>query len=166
MMISKIIDGLQNRKSENMTRYIMVNFVLCLGSEATLEITILKNGVHETTEYLELFLRNLLLDEKNELHNRSMHISGRFKETDFEGAKADIRNKLLALSDMMSEKTINHTFELFSICGIEEYFGRTIVEDITGLKSTRASELIKLLVDSKVIVSVTGHGKGKYRFQL
>ena len=140
----------------------------------------LKNGVHETTEYLELFLRNLLLDEKNELHNRSMHISGRFKETDFEGTKADIenaeadiesqkadiRNKLLAFSDMISEKTINHTFELFSKCGKEEYFGRTIVEDITGLKSTRASELIKLLVDSKVIVSVTGHGKGKYRFQL
>ena len=139
----------------------------------------LKNGVHETTEYLELFLRNLLLDEKNELHNRSMHISGRFKETDFESAKADIgnteadtesqkadiRNKLLAFSDIISEKTINHTFELFSICGKEEYFGRTIVEDITGLKSTRASELIKLLVDSKVIVSVTGHGKGKYRFQ-
>ena len=136
----------------------------------------LKNGVHETTEYLELFLRNLLLDEKNELHNRSMHISGRFKETDFESAKADIgnteadtesqkadiRNKLLAFSDIISEKTINHTFELFSICGKEEYFGRTIVEDITGLKSTRASELIKLLVDSKVIVSVTGHGKGKY----
>ena len=140
----------------------------------------LKNGVHETTEYLEMFLRNLLLDEKNDLHNRSMHISGRFKETDFEGAKADIenaeadiesqkadiRNKLLAFSDMISEKTINHTFELFSKCGKEEYFGRTIVEDITGLKSTRASELIKLLVDSKVIVSVTGHGKGKYRFQL
>lgn len=139
----------------------------------------LKNGVHETTEYLELFLRNLLLDEKNELHNRSMHISGRFEETDFESAKADIgnteadiesqkaniRNKLLAFSDMISEKTINHTFELFSKCGKEEYFGRTIVEDITGLKSTRASELIKLLVDSKVIVSVTGHGKGKYRFQ-
>lgn len=140
----------------------------------------LKNGVHETTEYLELFLRNLLLDEKNELHNRSMHISGRFKETDFESTKvdienaeediesqkADIRNKLLAFSDMISEKTINHTFELLSKCGKEEYFGRTIVEDITGLKSTRASELIKLLVDSKVIVSVTGHGKGKYRFQL
>ena len=106
-----------------------------------------------------------MLDEQNELHNRSMHISGRFKETDFEGAKADIRNKLLAFSDMISEKTINHTFELFLKCGKEEYFGRTIVEDITGLKSTRASELIKLLVDSKVIVSVTGHGKGKYRFQ-
>jgi fido (protein-threonine AMPylation protein) len=35
----------------------------------------IKNGVHETTEYLELFLRNLLLDEKNVLQNRVMHIS-------------------------------------------------------------------------------------------
>lgn len=139
----------------------------------------LKNGVHETTEYLELFLRNLLLDEKNELHNRSMHISGMFEEadiesvkadienaeTDIENQKADIRNRLLSFSDMISEKTITHALELFLKCGKKEYFGRTIVEDITGLKSTRASELIKLLVDSKVIVPVTGHGKGKYRFK-
>ena len=37
----------------------------------------IKNGVYETTEFLEKFLRNLLLDEKNELHNREMHISGK-----------------------------------------------------------------------------------------
>ena len=139
----------------------------------------LRNSVHETTEYLELFLRNLLLDEKNELHNRSMHISGMFEEADIESAKADIesaeadienqkadiRNRLLSFSDMISEKTIDHALELFSKCGKKEYFGRMIVEDITGLKSTRASELIKLLVDSEIIVPVTGHGKGKYRFQ-
>lgn len=139
----------------------------------------LRNGVHETTEYLEIFLRNLLLDEKNELHNRSMHISGMFEEADIESAKADIesaeadienqkadiRDRLLSFSDMISEKTIDHALELFSKCGKKEYFGRTIVEDIIGLKSTRASELIKLLVDSEIIVPVTGHGKGKYRFQ-
>lgn len=55
----------------------------------------LRNGVHETTEYLELFLRNLLLDEKNELHNRSMHISGMFEEADIESAEADIENQKL-----------------------------------------------------------------------
>lgn len=38
--------------------------------------TNLKKGVHETTEYLELFLRNLLLGENNPLKNRDMHISG------------------------------------------------------------------------------------------
>ena len=36
----------------------------------------MKKGIYETTQFLELFLRNLLLDEKNELHNRDMHISG------------------------------------------------------------------------------------------
>ena len=146
----------------------------------------LKNGVHETTEYLELFLRNLLLDEKNELHNRSMHISGMFTEIDIEkgkvdiegakvdiesaevdveNAKVDIRNKLRAFSDTISEKTINHAVEIFSKCGKEDCFGRSIVVEITGLKPAGASKLIKLLVDSKVIVPVTGHGKGKYRFQ-
>ena len=38
--------------------------------------TNLKKDVHETTEYLELFLRNLLLGENNPLKNRDMHISG------------------------------------------------------------------------------------------
>ena len=94
-----------------------------------------------------------------------MYISGMFEEADIGSAKADIRNRLLSFSDKISEKTINHALEIFSMCGKEDYFGRTIVEDITGLKSSRASELIKLLIDSKVIVSVTGHGQGKYRFQ-
>ena len=53
----------------------------------------LKNGIHETTEFLELFLRNLLLDEHHPLHNRTLHISGSFKETekpDIETIKPDI----------------------------------------------------------------------------
>ncbi len=37
----------------------------------------LQKGIYETTEYLELFLRNLLMNEKNELHNRDMHVSGK-----------------------------------------------------------------------------------------
>lgn len=32
----------------------------------------LKNGVYETTEYLEMFLRNLLLNEKNELQEKGL----------------------------------------------------------------------------------------------
>ena len=36
-------------------------------------------NIHETTEYLELFLRNLILQENNPLRNRDMHISGKFQ---------------------------------------------------------------------------------------
>ena len=132
----------------------------------------LKNGIHETTGYLEVFLRNLLLDERNELHNQSMHISGSFnkkvdiesEKVDIESVKVDIRNKIMSFSDRISEKTINHTINIFLKCGTKEYFGRTVIEEITGLKASGASKLIKLLLDSNIIVPVSGHGKGKYRF--
>ena len=132
----------------------------------------LKNGIHETTEYLEVFLRNLLLDERNELHNRSMHISRSFnkkvdiesEKVDIESVKVDMRNKIMSFSDRISEKTINHTINIFLKCGTKEYFGRTVIEEITGLKASGASKLIKLLLDSNIIVPVSGHGKGKYRF--
>ena len=38
----------------------------------------IKKDIYETTEYVEKFLRNLLLGEKNALHNREMHVSGKF----------------------------------------------------------------------------------------
>ena len=42
--------------------------------------TKLQKGIHETTEYLELFLKNLLLNEDNGLYNRNLHISGLMNE--------------------------------------------------------------------------------------
>ena len=132
----------------------------------------LKNNVHETTEYLELFLRNLLLNERNELHNRSMHISRLFEKVDIgsvkvdiESAKVDIENKLKSFSSTISKKTIQHTLEIYSKYGNGDYFGRTVIEEITGLKSSGASKLIKVLLESDVIIPVTGYGKGKYRFK-
>ncbi len=132
----------------------------------------LKNGIHETTEYLELFLRNLLLDENNELHNRSMHISGMLdseekadvqtKKLDIEAAKADIQR---ALSDIgIQEKTIAYAIALHDKFSKDKIFGRTMVEQETGLKKSRASELLKLLLNHNLIVPVQGYGKGKYRF--
>lgn len=54
--------------------------------------TNLQKGIYETTEYLEGFLRNLLLNEKNELRNRNLHISGLLntEKGDFETGKGDI----------------------------------------------------------------------------
>ena len=41
--------------------------------------TDLTRGIHETTEFLEIFLRNLLLNESAEMQNRDMHISSRLR---------------------------------------------------------------------------------------
>lgn len=48
----------------------------------------LKNGIHETTEYLELFLRNLLLNENHPLLNRTLHISRTFDTPERGNAEA------------------------------------------------------------------------------
>lgn len=52
--------------------------------------TNLKKDVHETTEYLELFLRNLLLGEDNELKNRNLHISGTLEASKCQNVTLDV----------------------------------------------------------------------------
>lgn len=52
--------------------------------------TNLKKDVHETTEYLELFLRNLLLGEDNELKNRNLHISGTLQASKCQNVTLDV----------------------------------------------------------------------------
>jgi hypothetical protein len=61
--------------------------------------TNLQKGIYETTEYLEAFLRNLLLNEKNGLHNRNLHISGRLNEE-----KVDIQDKKVDVESVLSER--------------------------------------------------------------
>ena len=136
--------------------------------------TDLKNGVHETTEYLELFLKNLLLNEENELHNRTMHVSGKFnnlqkadigeEKADIGEEKADIAIKIVNIDEAINSKTRSNILALYQHCGKETIFGRTVVESVTGLKSTRASEVLQLLLRNNIIEKVQGHGKGKYRF--
>ena len=85
-------------------------------------------------------------------------------KVDIKNVKVDIQNKMLSFSNTISEKTIGHVCELFSKCGRDTYFGGSMVEEVTGLKPSGASKLIKLMLDSKVIIPVSGHGKGKYQF--
>ncbi|MDO4501227.1 MAG: Fic family protein [Erysipelotrichaceae bacterium] len=134
----------------------------------------LKNGIYETTEYLELFLRNLLLEEKNELHNRELHISGLFKKADIESGystiKADIEDSgkieywTFDCSNL-SNKTIEQINILHTLFGSTTIFGRSMVEEKTGLRSSRASVLIKTMLERDIIVPVSGKGKGKYIFK-
>lgn len=72
----------------------------------------LKNGIHETTEYLELFLHNLLLDETNSLHNRTMHISRIFKER--EKVNIDMEKANIGLKKKRILEKKKRTLNLFS----------------------------------------------------
>ncbi|MDE7007143.1 MAG: Fic family protein [Lachnospiraceae bacterium] len=128
----------------------------------------LKSGIHETTEYLELFLRNLLLNEQHVLHNRTLHISGTFKELDkpdIESSKPDIDETKPDIEKMFQPKTVNHILKLHEVFPEQTIFGRSNVMDVIDIKPSRASELLKEMTEHGVIEPVSGHGKGKYRFR-
>lgn len=143
--------------------------------------TNLQKGFHETTEYLEVFLRNLLLNEKNELHNRNLHISGLLDEekvdigdtkVDIENEKVDIQDKKVDIESVLSEKgsdfsvkTRIHIHRLFEKFGFDEVFGRSAVMELFELKGSGASKLLSNLVQADIIEPVSGHGKGKYKFK-
>lgn len=136
--------------------------------------TNLQKNIHETTEYLELFLRNLLLNENNELHNRNLHISGSLtdKKVDIGELKVDIENEKVDIESVLSEKgstfsvkTNAHIHRLFEKFGFDGVFGRSAVMELLELKSSGASKLLSNLVQTDIIEAVSGYGKGKYKFK-
>ena len=143
--------------------------------------TNLQKGIHETTEYLETFLRNLLLNEKNELHNRDLHIGEtlnkekvdiRVAKVDIQDKKVDIQNKKVDILSVLAErggsfsiKTTVHIHRLFDKYGFDGVFGRSAVMEILELKESGASKLLSNRMQADIIEPVSGHGKGKYKFK-
>lgn len=128
----------------------------------------IKNGIYETTEFLEVFLRNLLLNENHPLHNRTLHISGTFKETekpDIETAKPDIDEPKPDIEVVFQPKTVSNILKLREAFPGQTIFGRSDVMKVIDIKASRASDFLKDMVEHGVIEPVTGHGKGKYRFR-
>jgi len=121
----------------------------------------LKNGIHETTEFLDLFLRNLLLNENHPLHNRTLHI----RETFNEMVKPDIEELKADIEGIFQPKTVSHILKLREAFPGQTIFGRSNVMSTIDIKSSRASDLLKELIDKGIIEPVLGHGKGKYRFR-
>lgn len=136
--------------------------------------TDLQKGVHETTEYLEIFLGNLLLGKQNELHNRTMHIWGSQKteKVDIDGKKVDIESENIDIQNLLSHKasdfnvkTVTHIYRMFHRFGYDEVFGRSAVVELLELQNSSASKLLSKLVQAKIIEPVHGRGKGKYKFK-
>ena len=94
------------------------------------------------------------------------------EKVDIEQPKVDIEDEKVDIESVFSEKvkgfsvkTIVHIRRLFEKFGFDEVFGRSAVMELLELKSSGASKFISNLVQADVIESVTGYGKGKYRFK-
>ena len=134
----------------------------------------IEQGVRETTEFLECFLRNLLLGENNNLRNRYMHIRWNEEKQDIEDRKQDIEdrkqdigagNANISIPDSVGNKTKGNIMKLFAEYGYDSFFGRTEVMQLLELTASPSSELIKKMLNMDLIYPMKGKGKGKYLFK-
>ena len=128
--------------------------------------------IYETTKYLELFLRNVMLNENNELKNRYLNIAFETNKSeekeDIEVQKVDIESKKvdIDLSNYhLTVKTKDNIREIYKKYS-NSYFGRNDVTKILNLSNAGASKFIKLLLENNIIIPITGKGKGKYIFNI
>ena len=130
--------------------------------------TNLQKGVHETTDYLELFLRNLLLGAEHPLQNRTMHIRSNSEKQDIEREKQDIQAKKQDIDRIQNaglpKKSASNAILLFQRFGFERIFSRPDVMEVLAITASPASELLRKLQTAGVIEPLSGMGKGKYRF--
>ncbi|KOE66251.1 Fic family protein [Aggregatibacter actinomycetemcomitans] len=134
----------------------------------------LAHSIHETTEYIVLFLRNLLLNENHLLSNRLLHINRPVlvKKQDIQPEKQDIQPKkqdienlkdVLANQKGLSYKTISHIEKLYLAVGYS-IFSRADLIAILTLTASPSSDLLGKMLKIGIIKKVEGQGKGKYQF--
>lgn len=121
--------------------------------------TDLKNDVHETTVYLERFIRNLLLGENNELKNRYLHINHLFEGN--AEIKAEINagiNAEIKISE--KQKKIILILKEDPYCTIKEISDKlevnhsTVERNIKKLRENGIVERVGARKDGKWIVKI------------
>ena len=84
--------------------------------------------------------------------------------------KQAVRSGNQSIDDLLSRikltrPTRMNIVKLYSALQTDEVFGRSRVREVTGLANGPAWTLIKSMLTHQLLVIVTGHGKGKYRFR-
>ncbi len=100
-----------------------------------------------------------------------MHISHVFEKVDIAPSKVDIQSQKVDIEQLIKEKlptattkTKAHIAKLYAAYKTAPYFGRSDAALVLGLKPAMVSRLLKIMLTNHFIESVTGQGKGKYRF--
>lgn len=66
----------------------------------------------------------------------------------------------------VSASTKGKILRLYEQFGCNTIFSRADIMRITGITSSPAGDLIKKMKNDNLVESVTGHGKGKYKFKI
>ena len=114
----------------------------------------IKNGIYETTEYLEKFLRNFLQGEKNALHNREMHVSGIFKlETADDPINEPIKEPI---------NPDDRERKLIEIIKSEPGITRAKMAEILGCSESTVKRILRNMVAKNMIRRIGSSKKGEW----
>ena len=138
--------------------WVLNGAMVMYGSASELRATL----EYDFSEEKKFSYKNLNMDQI--IRHLAVFVSRLWQIHIFAEGKADIAIKIANIDEAINSKTRSNILALYQHCGKETFFGRTVVESVTGLKSTRASEVLQLLLRNNIIEKVQGHGKGKYRF--
>lgn len=133
------------------------------------EVATYNNGIFlkldiSYTIFFIKFLETFESDVTPKVNDEHKKANIEMQKANDESIKANIRKQFEKMIPGLSDKTVDHILRIYEAYGTEDAFGRKDIMLLTGLKATRASEVIKLLTSAEVIETVKGHGKGKYCF--
>ena len=127
--------------------------------------TNLKKNIHETTVYLEKFIRNLLLGETNELKNRYLHINSLIAENDGVkkknvGVNVGVNEEIVGVKLNKTQTKIVEMIGNNQNCTIEE------MAKAAGVETRTIERNIKTLKEKNVIERIGADKNGHWIVKL
>ncbi len=128
----------------------------------------IQKNIYETTEYLEKFLRNLVLGENNELHNREMHVSGMFVvKQDIDPIKQDIDPINDPINDPIKNGTGNSELtereaHILNLLRNESSLTRSQMAQILECSDATVKRALQSLVQKNAIRRIGSNKKGEW----
>ena len=122
----------------------------------------IQKGIYETTEFLEKFLRNLLLMESNELHNREMHVSGKFvvKQQSDDPINDPINDPITVLGKdaLLNEREKN----ILVLLKKNPRMTRVQMAEVMGCSDATVKRALQSMVQKKVLRRIGSNKKGEW----
>ena len=140
----------------------------------------LSKGIRETTEFLELFLRNLLLGESNELKNRYMHVQWKMQKQDIDPIKQNI-DPIKQNIDPIKQNIdpIKQNIDPINIVGLSERekkvldllrqdptLTRVKMAEILGCSDATVKRALGTMVQKSIIRRIGSNKKGEWIINL
>ena len=116
----------------------------------------LPQGICETKEYLVLFLRNLLLDEQNELRNRYLHVDYHMPKDSAEVSKPEELNKAV-------RGLTKGELGLYMLLNNEQHYTKEELGKKLGKSASTVQRLIKSLIAKKRLERIGSKKTGYWK---